>query len=149
MPFVCGYLGNLTKDPTLATTQSGKTVCKFTVANTEGWGNSKRTDYIPCISWDKTANTINTHFRKGDSLIIEGAWENRPWQKNDKGYDIANWQFTVKKVVFPPKRANHSDEDDDYVPSASMQMAGVDSQTSADSTTEFAPITDDLEDLPF
>lgn len=146
MPYVNGYLGKLTKDPALKQTQSGKQTCNFTVASDKGWGDKKKTDFIPCVAWEKTANTINTHFRKGDNILVQGEWENHPWQKNEKGYDIPNWQYIVKSIVFLPKPKVRIDEDEDYMP-ASVQMSGVNGTN--DQGMEFAPISDDNLDLPF
>lgn len=149
MPFVCGYLGKITKEPELKMTQSGKQVCRFSIANGEGWGNSKKTDFIPCVAWEKTANTIANYFNKGDSIIVEGLWQNSPWQKNEKGYDIPNWQLIVRKIHFLPKAKQHNSEDDDFVPG--MQIGAVSSEDSSAgySENDFAPINGDVEDLPF
>lgn len=153
MPFICGYMGKITKDPELKQTQTGKQNCKFSLANDEGWGNSKRTDFIPCLAWEKTANTICNHFKKGDSIIVEGRWENRPWQKNEKGYDIPNWQFTVNKIHFVPKsKETFASDDDTFNPAAvgavnSQEFAPIYSPDANDDG--FAMIADDTEDLPF
>lgn len=149
MPYVNGYLGKLTKDPVLKQTQSGKQTCNFTVASEKGWGDKKKTDFVPCIAWEKTASTISVHYKKGDSILVQGEWENHPWQKNEKGYDIQNWQYVVKSIVFLPKPKARIDEDEDYMP-ASVQMSGVNRNADIEySGTQFAPVSDELEDLPF
>lgn len=148
MPFVCGYLGKITKDPEIKMTQGGKQICRFSIANEEGWGKNKKTDFIPCLAWDKTANTISTYFKKGDSIFVEGIWQNSPWQKNEKGYDIPNWQYTVKKVVFIPRQKKSSSEDDDFVPG--MQIGTVGGNLDVEySENDFVPIDDLPEGLPF
>ena len=146
MPYINGYLGKLTKDPVLKQTQSGKQTCNFTIASDKGWGDKKKTDFIPCVAWEKTANTINTHFKKGDSLIVQGEWENHPWQKNEKGYDIPNWQYIVRTVVFLPRPKTRVAEDDDFIPPVA-QMSGVNGIE--DQSMEFAPMSEDNLDLPF
>ena len=149
MPYVNGYLGKLTKDPVLKQTPSGKQTCNFTIASDKGWGNNKKTDFIPCVAWEKTANTINSYFTKGDSIIVQGEWEDHPWQKNEKGYDIPNWQFVVKSIVFLPKPKAKPAEDDDYVPgyTSTTQMARVNSDNGHEN--EFAPIDGEIDDLPW
>lgn len=149
MPYVSGYLGKLTKDPVMKQTPKGKQTCNFTVASDRGWGDKKKTDFVPCVAWEKTANTINTYFKKGDSILVQGGWENHPWQKNEKGYDIPNWQFVVTSIVFLPKPKARIEEDEDYVPAynSSTQMSGVNGTSESD--LEFAPINGDIEDLPF
>lgn len=149
MPYVNGYLGRLTKDPVLKQTPGGKQTCNFTIASDKGWGNNKKTDFIPCVAWEKTANTINSYFTKGDSIIVQGEWENHTWQKNEKGYDIPNWQFIVKSIVFLPKPKAKPTEDDDYVTgyTSTTQMAGVNSDNGHEN--EFAPIDGEIDDLPW
>lgn len=150
--FICGYMGRLTKNPELKVTQKGKQNCKFTVANEEGWGKSKRTDFIQCIAWNKTAEVVSNNFKKGDWIIVVGSWENNSYQKNEKGYDIPNWQYRVERINFIPKIINKSSDDDDYVPysGSATQMAGVNNSAGVEySSDEFAPISGDVEDLPF
>lgn len=148
MPFICGYMGKLTKDPVIKQTPKGKKICNFSIANDEGWGDAKRTDFIQCVAFEKTANTISVYFSKGDNIIVEGTWRNNPWQKNEKGYDIPNWQFLVSKVHFLPKYKAKVDEDDEYEPysDSGVQMAGV---SMSDDNMDFAPISGETEDLPF
>lgn len=143
MPYVNGYLGKLVKDPTIKQTSTGKTTCSFTIASDKGWGDKKKTDFIPCVAWEKTANTINAHFQKGDNILVQGEWENHPWQKNEKGYDIPNWQYIVKSIVFLPRPKAKVTEDEDYVP-AVAQMSTVNQEDYG-----FAPISEDVDDMPF
>lgn len=152
MPYINGYLGKLTKDPDLKQTNSGKQTCNFTIANTKGWGEKKKTEFIPCVAWEKTANTISNYFKKGDNIIVQGEWENNPWQKNEKGYDIPNWKYIVKSIVFLPRQMNNIEEDDDYDSSyaTTTQISGVNGNYDVEyKENQFAPISEDLIDLPF
>lgn len=150
MPFISGYMGKITCNLEIKMTRTGKQNCSFTIANDEGWGNSKRTDFIRCVAWEKTAQTIVNHFHKGDSIIVEGRWENHPWQKNEKGYDIPNWQFMVQKIHFLPKNKDSfaAGDNETFNPTA---MAAVNDNVSIEYSDEFAPISGgaDDEDLPW
>lgn len=149
MAYINGYMGKLTKDPVLRTTQSGKSMANFTVASDEGWGDRKHTDFIPCVAWEKTANTIMKFFTKGDSIIVEGNWQNSPWQKNEKGYDIPNWQFIIRKIHFLPK-PKAKVEEEEYVPdNAVMNIGAVNGTTDESLLDDYAPIDESLADLPF
>lgn len=149
MAYINGYMGKLTKDPQIRQTQSGKKTANFTIASDEGWGDRKHTDFIPCVAWEKTANTIERFFTKGDSIIVEGNWQNSPWQKNEKGYDIPNWQFIIRKIHFLPK-PKVKVEEEEYVPdNAVMNMGAVNGTTDESSLDDYAPIDESLGDLPF
>ena len=153
MPFVVGYLGNIVKDPEIKETGKGKQLCTFKIANQEGWGEYKRTDFISCIAWGKTASVIYKNLRKGDSAIFCGRWENNPWQKNEKGYDIPDWKLNVDKIVFLPKNKDRSDEDDGFLPvdgGSPIRMGGTSVEVDPPSDgMEFAPIVGGDADLPF
>lgn len=143
MPFVCGWMGKIAKnDPELKSTQKGKHYCNFTLAVTEGFGERKKTDYFRCVAWEKTANTICNNFRRGDSLIVEGRMENNSYKKDENGYDIPNWQILVSRIHFLT-RPKVQTEDEDYVP-AVTQMSTVNQEDYG-----FAPISDEVSDLPF
>ena len=155
MPFVCGYLVKFVKDPELKMTKNGKTMCSFTVVNEEGWGDNKRKSFMRCVAFGNMANTINNHYKKGDSGLFELSYSDNPYQKNEKGYDIPNPQFILQKIHFLPKPKVTVSEDDDFVEfnaSSPVAMAGVGRSSSVDVSyrDEFAPISVGEDDsLPF
>lgn len=111
MPYVNGILGRLVSNPELKATKDGKYLCNFMIANDCGYGEHKQTDFVRCVAFNKTGETISGYFKKGDAIIVQGEMHNRPYQKNNKGYDIPNWQYTVNSVVFLP-RAKQSASDE-------------------------------------
>ena len=50
--------GHLTADPKLAVTPGGQSVVNFTIAVTQGRGESAVTNFIPCEAWGNTAANI-------------------------------------------------------------------------------------------
>ncbi len=110
MPYVNGIMGNLVNNPELKATQSGKYVCNFTLANNYGYGENQRTDFVYCNAFGKTAEMITSHFKKGDAIIVQGEFHNRPYKKNDAGYDIPNWVYSVSSVVFVPKSKSNGEK---------------------------------------
>lgn len=64
-------IGNLTKDPELNfTAGSGTAVARFTVAVARM--KKGESDFINCIAFGKTAETIAQYFFKGSKIAIEG-----------------------------------------------------------------------------
>lgn len=60
--------GRLTKAPELKQTNSGKSVCGFTIAVDRNRDREK-TDFVPIVAWGKTAEFINQWFGKGDLML--------------------------------------------------------------------------------
>ena len=156
MAFVCGYMGRIVKDPELKQTQSGKQICSFSLASEEGWGDKKHTDFIPCVAWNKTAQTIVNYLHKGDNVIFEGSWGNKPFAKNDKGYDIPNWQFNITKIHFMPKSKAAPTEEEDFVPYGTPEPTVPNPTPAATNAVPYSTgmadqfaVIDDSDDLPF
>ena len=47
--------GNLTKEPEIRTTQSGRTVASMSIAVNQGYGDKQTTDFFNLVAWEKTA----------------------------------------------------------------------------------------------
>jgi single-strand DNA-binding protein len=62
--------GRLTRDPELKDFSTG-CVCKFGVAEDQGWGDNKKTAFHNCVAWGKTAEHVAKYFTKGKPIIIE------------------------------------------------------------------------------
>ncbi len=148
MPHIEGYLGKITKDLEIKVTQKGTKFINFSVANDEGFGDNKRTDFIPCTAFNKTAETIAKFFKKGDSIIISGKWQNSPYKQNEKGYDIPNWQYIVSSITFLPKpKASNNFIEDGFTPVADDEIDNIFGNDS--SSDDFANIASNSGDLPF
>lgn len=64
-------LGRLARDPEVRTTSSGKTAASFTLA-VNGYGKDAKSDFIPCIAWEKIADTVSKYMKKGSQCLVEG-----------------------------------------------------------------------------
>lgn len=66
-------LGRLTKDPELRyAAGSGTAVCRFTVAITRQFKKDE-TDFINCVAFGKTGETIAQYITKGRQIAVTGA----------------------------------------------------------------------------
>lgn len=70
----CNFCGRLTKDPELKTTQSGKKYTRFCLAvdGIKDKDGNKTADFVDCIAWNKSAETIAQYARKGSKLGVSG-----------------------------------------------------------------------------
>lgn len=76
-------MGRLTHDPELRHTDSGKAVCSFSIAVNNGYGENRRTDFINCVAWNKTAEFVSRYFTKGKMIIVIGHITTRAWEDKD------------------------------------------------------------------
>ena len=76
--------GRLTKDPEIRYTESKKAVASFTLAVDDGKGRDgeRRSQFIPVVAWEKTAELIDQHFKKGDPLTVIGRITVRSYEKD-------------------------------------------------------------------
>lgn len=73
-------IGNLTHDPELRSTQSGKAYTFFRIAMNEvyGKGDDKKSEatFINCKAWNGKAEFICRHFHKGKAIQVVGRLKN-------------------------------------------------------------------------
>ena len=75
-----GLLGRFVADPVLSETPSGIAVVTFRLANERGFGENKRTNFINCVAWRNTAETIAKYFEKGKQILVGGELQTRTYE---------------------------------------------------------------------
>lgn len=103
-----GVSGNLTRDPELRTTGSGKSVASLRIAS-EGFGES--TNYFDLVCWDKTAEIAERFLKKGSKVTVEYRLESREWE-DKTGNKRSTVECVVRNLVLPPKPAVANDDVD-------------------------------------
>lgn len=86
--------GNLTKDMEVNVLQTGTYVGKFTVANTVGFGDKKKTYFVPCTLFGKRVKSLEKLLLKGTGVLIEGQLD-----ITNKQDENGNWKNYVNVVV--------------------------------------------------
>lgn len=79
-------LGRLTRNPEPRYTQSGKVVASFTLAVDRPFTNQdgqKEADFINCILWGKSAETLGNTVFKGQKIAVEGRLQIRTYDAKD------------------------------------------------------------------
>ena len=74
--------GNLTRDPEIRYTQSGKAVTKFTLA-VNNPRNKEETTFVDIVAWDRLGETCNTYLKKGTNALVEGRLVIRSYEDKD------------------------------------------------------------------
>lgn len=79
-------VGNLTKDPELATTNSGVSVCRFTLAVGRRYQNAdgeRETDFINVVVWRGQADNCHKYLKKGSKCGVVGTLQTRSYDAQD------------------------------------------------------------------
>lgn len=79
-------IGNLTRDPELRATQSGKSVCNFTVAvNRRRTSNSgqQEADFFRVSAWKQVGENCHRYLAKGRKVAVVGPVSASTYQAND------------------------------------------------------------------
>ena len=79
---VC-LIGRVTKDVQERRTQNGTPVVSFTLA-VDRRNKEDGADFIPCIAWDKSAETIARYVHKGDLFGVTGYIQTRSYEKDGR-----------------------------------------------------------------
>lgn len=127
-------MGRLTKTPELKQTASGTSVCGFSVAVDNGYGENKKTDFISCVAWRSTAEFVSKHFTKGQMIALSGRISTRSY--DDNGTTRYTTEVVAREVAFcGSKTEGQSNEISTPVPNITP-------------TDDFVVLTDS-DDLPF
>ena len=99
--------GRLTQDVELKQTQSGVSVCNFTVAVDRSYskGEDKITDFFTVVCWRGLADMVSKYFSKGKEIIVSGEMQSRKWQDND-GNNRVSWEIQANTVDFCGSKGN-------------------------------------------
>lgn len=94
-------IGRLTSKPELRYTSSNVPVSKFTIAvNRRPKENGTReADFINCIVWKTTAETITKYFDKGSQIGIEGRIQTGSYDDKD-GKKVYTTDVIVESITF-------------------------------------------------
>lgn len=86
--------GNLTKDMEVKVLSNGNYVGKFTIANTVGYGEKKKTYFIPCTLFGKRVESLEKILVTGAGVLVEGQLDYTS-VKDEQG----NWKNYTNVVV--------------------------------------------------
>lgn len=76
-------VGRLAQEPEVRYTQNGNALCTFTIAVDSGFGENKRTDFVPVVAWRKLAEVCGNNLTKGRRVLVEGSLNIRSYETND------------------------------------------------------------------
>jgi single-strand DNA-binding protein len=81
-------LGNLTRDPQIRATKTGRAVASFSIAVNRSYttpqGEKKElTDFINVVAWGTLAEAVGNQLKKGTRVFVEGRYATRSYEAQD------------------------------------------------------------------
>lgn len=143
---VVAIIGRMVKDPELKTTNSGKSVCSFRIANDSGYKDASgqsQTNWLDVTAWSKTAEFVCKYFPKGALIAIDGRLQTRQYQDKN-GQNRTAVEIVAQNVSF-----GGSKESTSHAPqNAAQRPTALSQRTQGEPDADYALIEDDG-DLPF
>ncbi len=131
-------IGNLTRDPEITTTNSGVSVCRFSLAVPRGFANNDsngpQADFFNIVVWRGLADNCHKFLKKGSKCCVMGRIQNVTYEAQD-GTKRYTTEITASDVEFLSTR--NGDVAGDGVP------------TGGNGTSDLEPVDDGDEGLPF
>ena len=135
-------MGRMTRDPELKYTSGGKAYANFTLAVQKTKDDA---EFIDCVAWEKTAETIAEYFRKGRKILLQGRLNVSSYEQN--GEKRKSTKVVVNSFEFV-ESSGSSNNGGGY--NQNQSYSGNNSNKPVyNDTYENDDDTDDNEDFPF
>lgn len=136
-------MGRLTRDPEVRQTQSGLSVCSFSVAVdrdiVDKGTNQRETDFINVTAWRTTADFVGKYFSKGSLIVVEGRIQVRSYTDKENNKRTAT-EIVANSVYFGGSKKKDGDSAD-APPAPSYNTSAPQG--------DYAELAEDDGDLPF
>ena len=110
----CEIMGRLVADPDARRTPSAMAVTTFTLASSSGQkreDGSEIVDFIDCVSWGKTAETVARCLCKGRLVVVEGSVSTSTFTAKD-GQKRRKTEVKVSHVHFADSKPKNEESAD-------------------------------------
>lgn len=138
-------MGRLTADLVLKTTTTGKEVCQFSIAvdRNHTQQGEKKSDFINIVAWNSAAKFVESYFKKGSMIAIQGSIQTRNYEDKN-GNKRTAFEVVAKEISFCGNKAEGGKKPS-VEPQPNCDGTGYYSNASV---VDFEEIADD-EDMPF
>lgn len=102
-------MGRLCADPEITSTQSGKTIAKFSLAVDRRFKqeNGPEADFFPCVVFGKLAEFCERYLSKGTKVVVSGEPQNNNYTNKD-GQKVYGWSFVLDEINFAESKNGDS-----------------------------------------
>ena len=105
-------IGRLTRDPELKYSQAGKAYCRFTVAVNRDF-NKDEADFINCLAFGKTAETIAEWLGKGRRIALNGRIQTGNYE-NKNGDKVNTFEVVADRFEFVDSARSDTNKNQTY-----------------------------------
>ena len=105
-------MGRLTRDPELKYSQAGKAYCRFTVAINREF-NREEADFINCLAFGKTAETIAEWLGKGRRIALHGRIQTGNYE-NKNGDKVSTFEVVADRFEFVDSARSETSKNQTY-----------------------------------
>ena len=100
-------VGNLTRDPELRQTPSGKSVCQLGVAVGSSYKDAsgewvEKSSFFDVVVWGAQGENCAKYLAKGNQVAVDGRLDQRSWEAQD-GAKRSKVEIIADQVVFPSR----------------------------------------------
>lgn len=142
----CIFVGNLTRDPETSTTNSGISLCRFSIAVNRtytGANGERETDFINIVTWRGLADNCSKYLSKGSKVCVCGQLQTRTYEAQD-GSKRNAFEIVAEDVEFIGSRATNGEGAPERPAAPSNRPATANKKVS-----ELKPIETGEDDFPF
>ncbi len=112
-------IGNVTRDPVIKTTESGKKVALYNIATnryfkTADWEQKSESEFHNCISWGALAERCESFLKKWKLVYAEGRLKTRVIEKED-GDKIYKTEVVVSNLIFLNKKSDFESSSEEII----------------------------------
>lgn len=105
-------VGNLTRDPQVRYTPSGKAVADIGLAVNRTWydkqTNTRKEDvtFVDVTLWERTAEVAGEYLSKGKQVLIEGRLQLDTWQDKESGQNRSKLRVVAEQMTMLGSRGD-------------------------------------------
>ena len=138
--------GRLTRDPESRMTQSSMEISRFSLACQSDFVNrdgQRDTEFINCVAFNRSAQTINRYCRKGQMILVQGRIRNSSYDAQD-GTKRYTTEIVVDNFEFLGSRNDGGSANQNYsAPASNNSTAFSPEAPVAPSAVETTDISED------
>ena len=105
-------MGRLTRDPELKYSQAGKAYCRFSLAVQREF-NREEADFINCLAFGKTAETIAEWLGKGRRIALQGRIQTGNYE-NKNGDKVNTFEVVADRFEFVDSARSETSKNQSY-----------------------------------
>ena len=146
-------IGNLTRDPEMRSTQSGVSVCNFSIAVNRRFRNAQtgqqETDFLNIVAWRQLAELCGRYLTKGSKVAVTGSIQTRTYEAQD-GSKRSAFDIVADEVEFLSANQNGGAPSGDYhAAPAAAPAPRTQAPAYAPADAGFTSVQVDDDELPF